>query len=149
MKYILKTSLIMFALLLIFNISSVWAQSKIPADSSNTSPKSDSSNRSPSNNTPVTPLQNPINADNIEQLLLKVVDIAIFVGSLIAVLMFLVVGFKFVMAQGNPKEIEEAKKWFFYAIIGTVILISSKVIVEVIQNTLTSSGIVNEKLFKK
>ena len=93
-------------------------------------------------------LENPIKAKNLKDLLLSLVDFAIFIGSIVAVFTFIWVGFKLVMAQGNPGEIDKAKEWFTAAIIGTAILISSKVIVEVVRNTLASSGLVNEELLK-
>lgn len=93
-------------------------------------------------------LESPIKAKSLKDLLLSLVDLAIFIGSIVAVFTFIWVGFKLVMAQGNPGEIEKAKEWFTAAIIGTAILISSKVIVEVVRNTLTSSGLVNEQLLK-
>jgi hypothetical protein len=96
------------------------------------------------NNTPpVVKLDNPIKVNSINALLLSIVDLAIFLGSIVAVLMFVYIGFKFVMAQGNESELKEAKDWFMYAVIGTAILISSKVVVEVVQNTLKSTGLVN------
>lgn len=97
--------------------------------------------------TPIVKLDNPIKANNIQTLLFTIVDLAIFLGSIIAVLMFVYVGFKFIMAQGNDSKITEAKEWFTYAVIGTAILISSKVIVEVVKNTLVSAGVVEEKAF--
>ena len=94
-------------------------------------------------------LESPIKAKNLRDLLLSLVDFAIFIGSIVAVFTFIWVGFKLIMAQGNPGEIDKAKEWFTAAIIGTAILISSKVIVEVVRNTLTSSGLVNEQLLNK
>lgn len=96
---------------------------------------------------PLKKLPNPIEANNIQTLLLTVVDIAIAIGSMIATVMFLWIGFKFVMARGNQSELKEAKEWFMYAVIGTAILISSKIIVEVIQTTLVNTGVVKESVF--
>jgi len=90
---------------------------------------------------------NPIKANNITEILYTIVDIAVFVGVIIAVLMFIFIGFKFVLAQGNETELKNARKWFLYAVVGTAILISSKVIVDVIKNTTISAGLVNEKFF--
>ena len=98
--------------------------------------------------TPVTKLDNPISANNIKELLLQVVDLAINIGLVVSVLMFVWVGFKFIWAQGNQSELSDAKEWFFYVVIGTALLISSKVIVEVLSTTLVNTGIVNEQLFK-
>ena len=94
-------------------------------------------------------LQNPLKATNVADLLYTIVDVLIFVGVIIATLMFVFIGFKFVMAQGDPTALKEARSWFFYVVIGTVVLVSSKVIVEVLKTTLSSAGVVNEKLFDK
>lgn len=99
--------------------------------------------------TKIVPLTNPIKANNVQEILFLAVDLAIFIGTILAVLMFIWIGFQFVMAQGSDTKLSEAKKWFMYAAIGTAVLISSKVIVEVIKNTFVSTGIVNESLFKK
>lgn len=92
-------------------------------------------------------LQNPLNVDSIEALLLLIVDIAIYIGTAFAILAIIFVGFKFVMAQGKPEKISEAKMWFFYIIIGLAVLISSKVIVEIVKNTLVESGVVERNIF--
>jgi hypothetical protein len=102
------------------------------------------------NKTPVVvKLDNPIKVNSISDLLLTLVDLAIYLGSIVAVLMFIYIGFKFVMAQGNDSAISEAKEWFMYAVIGTALLISSKVVVEVVKTTLISAGLVSEQQFKK
>lgn len=98
---------------------------------------------------PIPFLSNPLKANNVEQALYLAVDIAIFLGTILAVLMFIWVGFKFVMAQGNDTKLSEAKKWFMYVAIGTAVLISSKVIVDTIKTTAIETGLVNESLFKK
>jgi hypothetical protein len=92
-------------------------------------------------------LSNPLKVNSFTDLLYKVVDLLVFIGVIIAVFMFIFIGFKFVWAQGNDKELAEAKKWFMYAVIGTAILISSKVIVEVIKNTLTAAGVVDQRIW--
>lgn len=93
-------------------------------------------------------LENPIHANNVQELILTITDFIIFLGTLIAVIMFIWVGFKFVMAQGEPKAITDAKHMFFAVVVGTAILIGAKLIVEVIQNTLIQAGVVNENLLK-
>lgn len=96
---------------------------------------------------PIIKLDNPIKAKSIQDLLFSLVDFAIFLGSIVAVFMFMYIGFKFVAAQGNESEIKSAKEWFTYAVIGTAILLSSKVIVEVMKNTLIDTGLVNKEVF--
>ncbi len=103
-------------------------------------------------NQPIPKLINPLKSDfggSIENLIFSLVDIAIFAGTILVVFVFIWIGFKFVMAQGDSSAINEAKSWFMYAVIGTAILISSKVIVEIMKNTLVSAGVVDERLFKR
>lgn len=94
------------------------------------------------------PLINPLKVNSVEEIVLLIVDIAVYLGISFSILAIIYVGFKFVMAQGNPTKIEEAKEWFFYIIIGLAILISSRVIVEIIRNTLVKSGVADEKILK-
>ncbi len=148
MKKILISSLFIITL---FMISQVNVMAQSGSEGSLTNPNSDSSitNPRPSDNSVFPTLKNPLKANSITELLFSVVDIAIAIGIIVAVLMFIWIGFKFVMAQGNEKALSEAKTWFIYAVIGTAVLISAKLIVSVVQNTLTSAGVVNENLLKK
>ncbi len=101
----------------------------------------------PNKTTPVqqlVKLQNPLKVDSVEEVIYLGIDILIYIGILYAVFAIIFTGFKFVLAQGNPKEIEDAKKKFTYIIIGLAVLISSKVIVTIVQNTLKQAGVVKE-----
>lgn len=93
-------------------------------------------------------LQNPLKVNSIEAVILLAVDIMIYVGVSFAILALIFVGLKFVMAQGKPEEINKAKAWFLWIIIGLAVLISAKVIVEIVQNTLVKSGVVNQGFLK-
>ena len=99
--------------------------------------------------TPIPALQNPLQATSVTTLLTSLADIAIFIGAILAVLMFIFIGFKFVMARGNESKLKEAKEWFLYAAIGTAILVSAKVIVQVVEQTFISAGVVNSSLFNQ
>jgi len=92
---------------------------------------------------------NPLHASSVTAVLTNVVNIAIPIGAVIAVIMFIYVGFKFIFAQGKPEKISEAWKWFAWVAIGTAILLGAKVIVTVIEGTLTSAGAVNPSLFNQ
>ncbi len=67
-----------------------------------------------------------------------VTAILIPLGSVLIVLMIIFAGFQFVIAQGNPTKIEDAKKTLFFAIIGSAILLGSWAIAEIIKNTVTA-----------
>ncbi len=132
---------LMFALLFGINGSLVLAQ----PDLTGSGVKSDLKG----SGTPTAPvkLDNPLKADSIKLLLATIVEFAIVIGTIVAVLMFVWIGFKFIMARGNETEIKEAKSWFGYAVLGTAILISAQVILEVIKTTLVDSGLVKPGLF--
>ena len=55
---------------------------------------------------------NPLNSSDITTLLTDLVNIAIPIGAVIAVIMFVYVGFKFIFAQGKSEAIKDAWKWF-------------------------------------
>ncbi len=96
----------------------------------------------------VSTLQNPIKVKNIRDAIFLAVDIAIYIGIIFATLAIIYVGLKFILAQGKPEEISDLKSWFFYIIIGLAVLLSSKVIVEIIKNTLVDAGVTKEEIWK-
>ncbi len=144
MKQKFNPSLLLIVLAFIFlNIGIVSAQA--PSGTSGTSPAPAGTVGTPKP-TPTVKLDSPIKAKSIQTLLFQMVDLAIFIGAILAVFMFIWIGFKFVMARGGD-GVKEAKEWFMWAVIGVAILMSSKVIVEVMKNTLIATGVVDERLF--
>lgn len=95
-----------------------------------------------------TPLQNPLQTKSIKGVIFLAIDIAIYLGTAFAILAIIYAGFKMIMAQGKSEEIKEAREWLLYIVIGFAILLSAKVIVEIIRNTLVDSGVVNERLLR-
>lgn len=70
--------------------------------------------------------------------IVEVLDIALFIVGLLAVLFLIVGGFRYITASGNEEQVEGAKQTIFHAIIGLAIVILSFVIVRVIANALIS-----------
>ncbi len=56
----------------------------------------------------------------------------------IAVLAIIYSGFLFVAAKGNPGKLEEAKKIFYFTLIGIAILLGAEILSKVIESTVTS-----------
>ncbi|HEC32701.1 MAG TPA: hypothetical protein ENI63_00385 [Candidatus Kaiserbacteria bacterium] len=79
------------------------------------------------------PLKNICNFGDFVALLLKAV---IDIGLPIAVLFIVYSGFLFVTAQGNVTKIDEAKKTFFYTIIGVTIFLGSWALALIVENTI-------------
>lgn len=97
-------------------------------------------------------IKNPIGVDSIQDLITKILDIMVQIGTPIAVLFIIYSGFLFVVARGNPEKINHAKEVFLYAIIGTVLLLGAFAISEIIKNTvnqITSYEIINEEIVTK
>lgn len=85
----------------------------------------------------VTGIPNPLNGINSLYDLVQAIinNIVVPIGSVVIVLMIIFAGFQFVTAQGNPTKIEEAKKTFFFAVIGAAILLGSWAIAQIIKTT--------------
>ncbi|OGZ04100.1 MAG: hypothetical protein A2648_02985 [Candidatus Lloydbacteria bacterium RIFCSPHIGHO2_01_FULL_41_20] len=83
------------------------------------------------------PLRNPLTGVNsLGELAIKILDAVVEVGAYVAVIFIIYSGFLFVKAQGNPTEIETAKKTFFYTIIGVMILLGASAIAKAVGNTI-------------
>ncbi len=82
---------------------------------------------------------NPLKVDTISQLISLVLNsIVLPIGGMVAVGYIIYAGFILVTAQGNPKQIEEGKKAFYNACIGTAILLGAVAIADVVKNTICS-----------
>lgn len=78
---------------------------------------------------------NPLEGVNsLSDLFYKVINFIIGLSYVVIAGFYLMAGFKFVKAQGNPEELSEAKRAFFNTTIGAVIIIGINVITQVIQS---------------
>lgn len=78
---------------------------------------------------------NPLQVDSLEELFGKILDAIITIGTMVLVLMIVFVGFKFVVARGNPEEISAARSALMWTVIGGLILLGAKAIQMVITET--------------
>jgi hypothetical protein len=83
---------------------------------------------------------NPIEADSIVELLAMVLKFFVRVATVVCVLFLIWSGFLFVKAQGNEEELNKAKRAFFYAVIGTVLMLGAEVIAQAIAKTVKDIG---------
>lgn len=83
-------------------------------------------------------LNNPLRVNSIEELLVAILNIFMVLMIPIIVFFIILAGFKYVTAQGNPGQIEEATTTFTYAIIGGVLILAAVAIAEIIKNTVDS-----------
>ncbi len=81
-------------------------------------------------------LQNPLKFKTVCGLVTGLLNAVMIIGVPIAVLFIIWAGFKFIIAQGNPNELGEARNNFLHVIIGIAIFLGASLIAAVIINTL-------------
>jgi len=74
--------------------------------------------------------------NSLEDLIVAILRIFITVATPIIVLFIIYAGFKYVTAQGNAQQVQEATRALTYAIIGAVLIIGAVAISEIIANTI-------------
>jgi hypothetical protein len=70
-------------------------------------------------------------------LLINMVDIALFAAGALSVIFIIVGGFRYVVSAGNPKEVAQAKATITYAVVGLVIAILAIIIVKFVSGIFT------------
>ena len=81
------------------------------------------------------------NDTSISGFIMKIINIALAVAGLIAVLFLIIGGFRYITSAGNEETAEQAKKIITNAIIGIVVIILSFVIVRVISSALLTNQV--------
>ncbi len=98
----------------------------------------------PANNQIFT-LKNPLKVDSIGGLVQNFVEIFSYIVILFAVLMLVFVGLKFILARGNVEEMKKLKDWLLRIVVGVAVVIGARVIIQVVINTLSASGTVDQQ----
>jgi hypothetical protein len=83
-------------------------------------------------------LRNPINANNIQDLLGLVMNIITMLVLPFAVFFLVRTGFWFVTAGGSEKNLARAKQDFLYVVMGLAIILGAQLIGAILQNTLNT-----------
>lgn len=78
---------------------------------------------------------NPIEANDLKELVEKFLKVVVEFGAIIAVFFLIYAGFLFVKAQGNESELQKAKTTFFWVIVGGMVILGAHVLSRVIDNT--------------
>lgn len=86
-------------------------------------------------------LDNPLKVTNFCDLLKIVLQAILIIGMPIAVVFLVIVGFKFILAQGNPEAIKTAQKNFLHTVIGIAIFLGAWTIAKVIATTMAALGV--------
>ncbi len=83
-------------------------------------------------------LQNPLKVNTIQDAVKFFVDTLLKIAIPFIVIFFLWAGLKFILAQGKPEKIKEAKQMFWYTIIGTLLILGAWTITNAIIGTVNS-----------
>lgn len=83
-------------------------------------------------------LTNPLKSKTIEAFFLAILDILLVFALPIIVLFIMYAGFLYVTAQGDPTKIKTAHAALTWSVIGGVIVLGAKLIIDVIQNTVNA-----------
>ncbi|HVV39321.1 MAG TPA: pilin [Candidatus Paceibacterota bacterium] len=86
-------------------------------------------------------LCNPLKFKTVCGLVTGLLKAVMVIGIPVAILFIVWAGFKFVLAQGNPGELTEARSNFLNVIIGIGIFVGASLIAAVIMNTLQQLGV--------
>ena len=87
-------------------------------------------------------LQNPLkDISTIDGLLVAILNIIMVLMVPVIVFFIIYAGFKYVMAQGNASQVEEATRALTYAIIGGVLILAAVAISQIIQSVVTSFSV--------
>lgn len=79
-------------------------------------------------------IPNPLQASNFTELIDGIISFIFMVGIALAPVMFIVAGFYFITAGGDPKRVQTAKQIMLYTSIGLVIILLAKALVYVLKN---------------
>jgi hypothetical protein len=80
-------------------------------------------------------LNNPLEADNIIELFETIIDIVLIFAVPLIVFFIIYAGFLYVTARGNEGTIEKAHKALLYALIGGLLILGARVLIDVVQGT--------------
>lgn len=83
-------------------------------------------------------LENPLKVDTVEEAIKFFVNTLIKIAIPFIVIFFIWSGLKFILAQGNPTKVAEAKKMFWYTIIGTLLILGAWTITNAIIGTVNT-----------
>ena len=83
-------------------------------------------------------LCNPIEFGTLTEVLTAILDVLVIFAIPIVVFFIIYAGFKYVVAQGNPSDIQEANRALTYALIGGIIILGATIITGVIENTVNN-----------
>lgn len=132
-KYIISKTTVLLVPLVGFRLTALaQTQTSGPGDGEqSTSGSGDSGSKS---------LDNPLEAESIIGFIFDIIDVLLIFAVPIIVLFIMYAGFLFVTARGNETQVTKAKSALLWAVVGGVIALGAKLIIEVLQGTIEQFG---------
>ncbi|MEI8328316.1 MAG: pilin [Candidatus Taylorbacteria bacterium] len=93
-------------------------------------------------------LKNPLKVNSIGDLVKSVLQVFSYIAVLFGVVMLIVVGFKYILSQGKPEEMKKASNELLYIVIGLAIVIGARVAVDIVINTMSSTGVIDPNVIQ-
>ncbi len=90
----------------------------------------------------------PLPLTGLQDIFSNVISLAIGFGGVVFFIMFVVGGFSYLTAGGNPQAVEGAKKALTYAIMGLVFIALAFLILVIISNFTGVKGILNFQIYQ-
>lgn len=82
-------------------------------------------------------LCNPLGYTSLVEFLNRILQLIAQIGFPIIVLFMVFIGFKFITANGKPEEITKVQSLFFWAIVGSLVVLGAQALSLAIQATVT------------
>lgn len=95
-------------------------------------------------------IKNPLDPkfNSVGSLVQGFVMIFSVIAVLFAVLALIWVGFRFILARGDPTKMNELKSWLMWIVVGVAVVIGASAIIQVVINTLSATGTVNQSVIQ-
>lgn len=93
-------------------------------------------------------VQNPLAFESIQEFFAEVLEFLVMLATPFIVFMLIYTGFKFVMAQGKPEDLQTARKMFLWTIIGGMLILGASIIAGVIKGTVDDITWLNGATFE-
>lgn len=80
-------------------------------------------------------IENPLIAESIQELFQSIIDVILVFAVPLIVFFIIYAGFKYVTARGNPAEIQKAHMALLFALIGGLLILGARILIEVVGGT--------------
>jgi len=78
-------------------------------------------------------IQNPLRHDTFQGLMEAIINFVFTLSLYVAPLMLIIAGAMFILAAGNPEQITKAKNLMIYVLIGLVIVVAARGLIEALK----------------